>query len=256
MSWLLLRGLARECRHWEGFPQRLSAALGEEVRCLDLPGAGQRHRERCSGRIGGIVEALRQSADLPAPLNVLALSLGGMVALDWLSRYPGELHRLVLLNTSLGALSPPHHRLRPANLPSLLGLLARRDPLVRERRVLAMTSRRHGDDEAMVRRWAGYARERPMAAGNVLRQLLAAARYRTLPALPPGALGLVLASAADGLVDHRCSRRLAARLGWPLRVHPGAGHDLALDAPEWVAAQVKAWVGGLEGSDDRRVGLA
>ena len=39
-DWVLLRGLTREARHWGGFPERLGAALGVEVHCLDLPGNG------------------------------------------------------------------------------------------------------------------------------------------------------------------------------------------------------------------------
>jgi pimeloyl-[acyl-carrier protein] methyl ester esterase len=35
------------------------------------------------------------------------------------------------------------------------------------------------------------------------------------------------------------SERLSKAFGYPLRVHPDAGHDLALDAPDWVIAQLQ-----------------
>lgn len=52
---------------------------------------------------------------------------------------------------------------------------------------------------------------------------------------------LLLAGAADQLVDPESSRRLAQCWRAPLRLHPTAGHDLPLDARQWVAAQVASW---------------
>ena len=48
----------------------------------------------------------------------------------------------------------------------------------------------------------------------------------------------VLASNGDRLCSPIASRRLAARLGAPLHVHPTAGHDLPLDDPDWVIARM------------------
>jgi len=52
---------------------------------------------------------------------------------------------------------------------------------------------------------------------------------------------LLLAGVGDELVDPVCSRRLAEQWGVELRLHPSAGHDLPLDAADWVIAQVAAW---------------
>ena len=52
---------------------------------------------------------------------------------------------------------------------------------------------------------------------------------------------LLLNGAGDRLVDPRCSDRIAAAFGLPLHRHPRAGHDLPLDAPDWVAAEVAAF---------------
>ena len=57
-----------------------------------------------------------------------------------------------------------------------------------------------------------------------------------------GAALLVLASAADALVDPRCSQRVAQAWGCVLRTHPSAGHDLPLDDGEWVVREVSAWL--------------
>ena len=46
-TWVLLRGLTREARHWGPLPQRLAPRLGgAPVVALELPGNGSRHRER------------------------------------------------------------------------------------------------------------------------------------------------------------------------------------------------------------------
>ena len=74
-----------------------------------------------------------------------------------------------------------------------------------------------------------------------LAQLWAATTFRPPPADPaqrfPERL-LILSSAADRLVDPRCSADLARHYGAEHRAHPWAGHDLTTDDGEWVADAV------------------
>jgi hypothetical protein len=74
-----------------------------------------------------------------------------------------------------------------------------------------------------------------------VRQLAAALRFR-IPRGGHRANLLVVASASDRLVDPACSVLLARRWKVPLRVHPSAGHELALDDPEWLADLCAAFV--------------
>jgi predicted alpha/beta hydrolase family esterase len=53
---------------------------------------------------------------------------------------------------------------------------------------------------------------------------------------------LVLTSTHDGLVDTRCSERLAAAWQCEIARHPQAGHDLPLDDSAWVLAQIRRWL--------------
>jgi predicted alpha/beta hydrolase family esterase len=55
---------------------------------------------------------------------------------------------------------------------------------------------------------------------------------------------LLLASQRDGLVDSRCTARLAQRWHAALAKHERAGHDLPLDDGAWVAEQVGRWSEG------------
>lgn len=243
-TWVLLRGLTREAGHWGGFVAELAAHLpGARVVCVDLPGSGARHRERSPSRIGPMVEAVRQELagrGLPPPYHLCALSLGGMVALEWAGRHPAELAGAVLVNTSLATLNPLHHRLRLPAWPALAGLLASRNAFRRESTILRLTSahpQEHADAPAA---WAAIRKARPVSAANALRQLLAAARFEAPSEKPPVPL-LLLCGAADRLVDPRCSRAIAQRWGVALAVHPAAGHDLPLDDAPWVAAQVARW---------------
>ncbi|HEY8086659.1 MAG TPA: alpha/beta hydrolase, partial [Polyangiaceae bacterium] len=110
MNWLFLRGLSREQRHWGSFPalfKRVVPASGAPTRvwCLDLPGTGTEHERPSPRTIEGIMEDLRarwvalREAE-PAPWGLLAMSLGGMVAMAWCDAHPGDFARLVLASTS------------------------------------------------------------------------------------------------------------------------------------------------------------
>ena len=245
-TWVLLRGWARESRHWGDVPERLRRRLpaGDRVVAIDLPGNGQCCAERSPCSVAGMVRSCRaqlRAAGIAAPYAVLGLSLGAMVALRWSCDHPDEVAAAVLVNGSFGGHNAFWHRLRPrAWLPLLVLLRPGASALQRERQVLVMTSSRAAGDEALARRWAAYAVDRPVSRANALRQLLAAARFRA-PRQTPRVPLLVLASLKDGLVSPQCSRAFARRSGAVLRLHPGAGHDLALDAPAWLVGQVVAW---------------
>ena len=239
-TWVLLRGWARETRHWGAFPELLAAALGTRVIAADLPGNGRLHKRRSPMSVAAMAAEVRQGVARDEPLCLLGLSLGGMVALEWARRYRVEVARCVLVNTSLRPFSAFHERLRPRAYATLARLaLFEREPLAREEAILRLTSGR-APGAALVSEWARYAEEQPVSRRNVLRQLVAAARYRAPES--PGVPILVLASRQDRLVDVRCSIALAERWRARIAVHEHAGHDLALDDGAWIAARVSEWL--------------
>lgn len=248
-TWVLLRGLIRESRHWEGFPARLRERFpADEVLTLDLPGNGVLHDLHSPVRVELMVASVREAlarAGREPPFHVVALSLGAMTAVDWLHRFPQEVAGAVLMNTSAPRFSPFWHRLRPANYRRILvdGLLTK-DRLRRERAILAITSNLLGPDErdAVARRWQGYAQTHGTTRSNALRQIWAALRFRAPEALPEEVPVLILNGAGDRLVDPACSRALSTAWKVPLAVHPQAGHDLTLDAGVWTADSIAAWL--------------
>ncbi len=243
-TWILLRGLMREARHWGGLPEVLRAQVGgAEVVTLDLPGNGRLHRLRSPSSVLQMVDFCRgelAARGISPPYHLLGLSMGGMVAVAWGSTHPQELYGCVLINSSLGRFDPFYRRLRPGAYPALLSLVSG-TPAQQERAILRLTSRRGEAQAGVLEAWLAYRRECPVSRRNALRQLFAAARYRA-PTRRPAVPILVLASAQDALVNPRCSRHLAARWNTPLAIHPDAGHDLPLDDAAWVARQVRDWL--------------
>jgi pimeloyl-ACP methyl ester carboxylesterase len=242
-SWLLLRGLAREQRHWGAFPELLRQRLpaGDTVIARDLPGAGTRCGERSPASVPEMMQALRDDLRVngpPGPYVVVALSLGAMVAMRWAEITPQELRGCVLINSSLSTLSPFWQRLRPGAVPCLLRWLLSGSAHARERAVFDISSNQPFD-AAVVAQWAAIAQSAPVSAGNALRQLFAAARFDAPARLTVPAL--VLTTAGDRLVSHRCSHAIARHWQLPLREHPCAGHDLPLDDPAWLADATADW---------------
>ena len=244
-TWVLLRGLARESRHWGAFPGVLQSAVqAERVVLLDLPGNGRLHGLRSPGSVAGMVAACRlqlQQAGVDGPVHLLAMSLGAMAAVHWAQSAPHELAGCVLVNTSLRPFSPFWQRLRPRNYPALVRILlpGQTDADI-EQRIWAMTSNHADRTHGVVPAWAALRQECPVSAGNAVRQLVAAARFRAARSAPRVPI-LLLSSVQDRLVDARCSRAIAQAWRCAHAQHPSAGHDLPLDAPQWVADQAAQW---------------
>lgn len=248
-TWILLRGLIREQAHWQGFDRRLAEVLGEgnEVRCVDLPGNGRRHHERSPCTVAAMVDAARAELGdqvLSRRPRLVALSLGGMVGMDWLRRFPGELGGAALINSSTARFSPFYQRLQIGNYPRLLSdVLLSRDTEGKERTILELTTNLLAPDRLaeVAREWALIAGQRPVSTANSLRQLWAATRFRAPVQLPEGSPVLIVNGGGDRLVSPRCSQALSRAWNRPLSVHPRAGHDLSLDAPDWLARELKSW---------------
>ena len=82
-TWIFLRGLTREARHWGDFPAIFHAENPEtEIITLDLPGNGKLHHLPSPVRVEEMTafcrEALRIRGIAP-PYCLFALSMGAMV---------------------------------------------------------------------------------------------------------------------------------------------------------------------------------
>ncbi|NVK44592.1 MAG: alpha/beta hydrolase [Oceanospirillaceae bacterium] len=245
-SWVLLRGLVREHRHWGSFAQGLADRLQATVYCPDLPGNGTRCREPSPLSLRTALEAIREPLQHQGAVNLLGLSMGGMVAALWALHHPHEVRRLVLINSSFGDLSPPWRRIRP---PALLRLLAALPVRVERREgcIYDLTCNRRDLRDETIKAWIGYARECPVSRMNFLRQLLASACCRIGDNTPQSPT-LILASDRDRLVSPVCSTAIAKHWGARLHFHADAGHDLPQDDPDWVIEHIARWQAELDGA--------
>jgi pimeloyl-ACP methyl ester carboxylesterase len=245
-TWIFLRGLTRESRHWGDFPLIFRAGVPDaDVVLLDLPGNGRLNHLRSPTTVAAMAEHCRTelaARGIRPPYHLLAMSLGAMVAVAWAATHPDELGGCVLINTSLRPFNPFYRRLKPRNYSTLLKLAL--TPLGVQRKeasILRMTSNLSANRAQIVETWSTLRRENPVTTANAIRQLWAASRYHA-PARKPPVDVLILASEGDGLVDQRCSRRLARIWKADFASHPGAGHDIALDDGAWVVRQVRDWM--------------
>lgn len=245
-TWVLLRGLTREARHWGDFPS-IFESIVQDVRIVtpDLPGNGTENHLTSPLNVRGIVESCRNELgkrSISPPYHILGLSLGAMVAVEWATRYPLELLPCVLINTSLRPFNPFYQRLRPRNYLRLIALASlHRDAEKIERAILHTTSSGRDPQPDVIAAWVSYRKQYPVTDWNTLRQLIAAARY-CAPLEGPDVPLLILAGLNDALVDPRCSQRISSHWGAALRTHNTAGHDLPLDDGLWVARQVQEWL--------------
>jgi pimeloyl-ACP methyl ester carboxylesterase len=177
---------------------------------------------------------------VPPGFGILAVSMGGMAAVHWAQKFPQEISRLVLVNTSMRPFSPVHHRLQLPALARLLWLILRRaGPQAWEEAIAVLTS--GTASPATVSSWVALRLRQPVLPGNALRQLVAAARFQARQQ-PPDSPILLLGSRLDRLVSVQCSEAISLRWAVALLVHPSAGHDLTLDDGDWVSSAVQHWL--------------
>jgi len=260
-QWILIRGLARESRHWGEFPELLLKSLNaagngasekHAVDCIDLPGTGGYSEMSSPLSIAETAEFVRSKyfelrnrqresgIEPAAQAYLVAISLGGMVASEWLAHWPSDFSGCVLINTSFKGFSPINKRLQPSSLMRFAKILAHRDPVAREREVLAMVSNQPSLYEHVAQQWAKIALSRPIRVENFARQLVAAARFQAEQSAPPVRV-LILNSLKDRMVHPSCSKEIALKWHAELHRHLTAGHDLPLDASAWTVDEIVRW---------------
>lgn len=245
-NWVFLRGLARETAHWGTFLDEFQKAFPKDkIHALDLPGCGKYFSINSPLSLQKITEHVRKdflkSGDKGAFTYVVALSLGAMVTIDWITRYPKELAGAVLINLSVGGISPFYRRLRIKALSSVLKIFLASRLEQRERKMLELVSNRPEIYDQVEKEWVGIQKKRPIKKRNGIYQLWAAFTFSPKADLK-GKPVLLLSSEKDRLVDTRCSKDIASEWNLELRTHPESGHDLVLDAPGWALSEIQSWI--------------
>ena len=252
-TWVLLRGLVREQRHWENFPDKLRLYFpDDDIILYDFPGNGRRYKEKSATTITAMLNDLRsfvRHQSVSKPVHIIALSLGAMVAVEWMNRQAEECAASVLISTSLRGLNPFYQRLLPATYPAIFRLLLlpvsnRQKESTSLKLVSNIVANDVAKSEIIINHWLAYAEQCPVSGINGLRQLLAANHFR-VPKIRPDVPMLVLNSLADRLVSPQCSEKLADYWHLAIETHATAGHDIPLDDAEWVCEKIVKWLSTL-----------
>ncbi|MBG7609794.1 MAG: alpha/beta hydrolase [Anaerolineae bacterium] len=247
-TWVLLRGLTREHRHWDDFTEKLQRCFPDtKIITPDLPGNGDHADLTSPASIRDMMLFLREdiaSTITSGPVHIIGLSMGAMVAIEWMKSYPQECAASILINTSLKGINPFYHRLQPKNYCNILYSLFSSNIYRREKFILKLTSNLYPDTDPLLQRWVSYAEENTVLPSNALRQLLAASRYYA-PKLKPDVPILLLRSKNDNLVNSKSSVTIAQKWLLPMKTHPLAGHDVPLDDGDWVCQKIHHWLANI-----------
>lgn len=236
-NWILLRGLARGIGHWGAFAQKIQEHFpNDKFEFIDLPGNGSRNQETSPLKISDYVKDLRAHSQFvknKEKFNILAVSLGAMITVEWMREFPLEVQRAYLICTSSNGLSPFYHRFQPINLWKGLPLLtAHSKAELWEKTILGMITNNQERRESEILAMIAYSERYPVRLENLARQMTAASQYR-FPKEAPGDIRL-LGSYGDRLVSSNCTLSIGKAWGLKPEMHSWAGHDLPIDDPQWL----------------------
>lgn len=238
-NWIVLRGLARGVGHWGSFVDRMKQRFPKDrLELIDLPGNGARNNELSPLKIFEYVDDLRSHSQFiknREPVKILAVSLGAMITVEWMHRYPNEITKAYLVCTSSSNYSSFYKRFLPLNYFMAAQMLSKKG-IEKEKIILKMVTNNLYRREAELKALSDYSEKYPLRIQNIIRQLYAASRYN-FPKKAPGDIKLI-GSYGDRLVSAQCTLEIAER--WNLKpvMHPWAGHDVAIDDPDWLLEQL------------------
>ena len=250
MNVILLRGLSRQSGHWGDFSVQLAAQPGiTGVFPLDLPGFGV-----CSDidfpesmpLVMAHLNKEKKNLRLLGRCCLVGLSMGGMIALEWIRNNPEDFCGVSVINSSFSDLSGLPNRLKISAAAIILQALFSRSVKKRETRILNLTSNNYQirksieanrlESLQIVKKWVELNTEYPLRKKNIFRQLQMSGRIQSPQSVSCPIL--VMAAKKDRMVNYSCSLKIAQKYRVDLHLHPSAGHDLPLDDPKWVIARL------------------
>lgn len=247
MNIFLLRGLVREKRHWGDFVDKIQKAYPDaKIYTPEIQGVGEYHDMTSPDSLEEMVDFMRSKFQTQIESSddnlLIAISLGGMMSRCWMEKYPDDFKKVVLMNTSFRGISKLFHRLQPSALFTFVRLFLTINTAFRELGILRLVSNSPEDKlQAILPSWIKIQKDAPVKKNSFIAQIKAALKYHP-PLEKPKAQLLILAGAADRLCHCQCSIDVYKTWGGKLELHPYAGHDLPMDAPEWIIKHIKIWV--------------
>jgi pimeloyl-[acyl-carrier protein] methyl ester esterase len=243
----LLIGLTKESAHWDDvFVASLKEKFNtEDVVAIDLPGAGKYLDQKSPLSMEGVVKETRLNYQeyLKGDTHniMVSISLGGMVATEWMKFYPTDFEKFVIVNSSFKGFSKIYKRVQPWAMQKFFKVFLAGTEEEREHHVIDLCSNNADVYDHTKKKWVKLAKERPMAKINMVRQLIAGARYS--PDHKPEIPTLIIAAKHDKLAHYTCSENLHKKWGGDFHLidDEKVGHGVHIDAPKQLASIIYEW---------------
>jgi len=247
----LIIGLTRESRHWsEQFVQECENVFKPfSIHFIDLPGTGKLSSENSPWSISDIVDQAKKHTFFN-PKNkklLVAISLGGMVAWNWVGRYPNDFDAFIMLNSSLGGLSAPLKRVQPYAFLQFLNIgLFKKGP-AREETILNLTCNNKALMQEILPKWVNLLKSHPISFRNTFAQFIAALKFNAKKAPKPLIPTYVIAAKHDRLAHYSCSEDIAHFIKAKLTIieEKSIGHALHVDGQKILPKILFDWVSKL-----------
>ncbi len=245
----LVIGLTKESRHWS--PEFLDALKSKlnpnSIQMIDLPGSGKLLKQSSPKKMEEIVNQARSQVVFNHKHQrvMIAISLGGMSAWSWTTQYPDDFTHLVLINSSLGKLSPVWKRVQPKAMLQFFKIAAASKGAKKESKVLELSANNRKNADRIYPSWVKIGEEATMSLGNILSQLVAGMKFK--PVHTPKIPMLVIAAKHDKLAHFSCSEQIVKHASKTTSVKhvlhddPNVGHGFHVDAPEILADEIAKW---------------
>ena len=236
---VLLRGLGRWSEHWLGF-EGLLVSRGLRVITIDGRGFGKSEQAKISSkmRMIDLADDVAQilTKESPGGAYLVGLSLGGMVAISLAAMNPQLVRSLMIVNSSVSASGLK--RLTGTALVSLIKVICRTKYSYQAlmEAVLSVHTTAAKKNE-MAQAWSGIDGRHKIPLAQLWRQIIIASKFNgSMEMTSLRCPVTIVRCAADRFVDPSNSDFIHRQIkGSRLISHPTAGHELAVDDPEWFA---------------------
>ncbi|KAG1395768.1 hypothetical protein G6F60_010038 [Rhizopus arrhizus] len=248
---VLIMGLNSSCLAWENQTKYLAETKRYTVLIFENRGMG------LSDAPMGIYSTLQMAHDVidlldhfgwQKHVHLNGISMGGMIALELVSRWPSRFSSVVLTSTTPGGQIPPLKA-----ITTFFRLIFARDPTYKLTQILSLlyppqwlsakpTAIEHASyetnaDMSLAQYLARMDRSRPQTLIGHLGQMIAVLTHfvseaRLEKIKSSGVRCLVMTGTWDHLVNPKNSYYLSQRLGCELVVFEGSGHILPVEEPE------------------------
>lgn len=243
---VLLRGLARWSAHWLGF-EELVVKQGFRVVTIDNRGFGKSSGARIEKdtTIQELADDIAQiiSREAPAGAHIVGLSLGAMVGLALGAMKPQLVRSLMMVNSSVG--SSGISRLSPKAMLAIMKVLVSGGRgYAALSRALLSPSAAENKRQKLATEWKKIDLAAKIPIVFLWRQIAAAREFVGLVEMSAISCPVtIIRCDQDQFVDPRNSDFIHKHISHSELVrHSSAGHELAIDDPDWFAGQIKTAV--------------